>query len=1061
MDGDTGASRPNIMLQPHKKPDGTYSAWAMIVYEETKGVGSGPPVVTVAADDSEESKDKDGSGDKKGADRYYPDRGKNVIYHSFDFTQPDLVSAGTILNSQARDAEGNLLYLKDKEGNDLLDWNGEKIPAYENARRPRLLVQSKKNALDAVGNGEEATVMVTLFKMGEEGKGRPSDIFMRRWVVVKDDKHPSNKGNPYRAENLAEGWQNISSITPTEKWINPDSQSENRVPEKVVRWVQAEDNLDDYSWEYAGDDARAHRGFIKGNFLAVAYDWTPNWAAARNGNDVYNLYLRRSFDGGATWTTDPNGEGVTHTQTFKTYEGSVPYETEESDVTAETDATDGDSGSSGSKEKEEITTFYGPGEFEPARNVSQITNNKETVIEPRLVGVPGTVMTDGTVLYPEDRQDTSSFWVTYGTHSNPGRNSEEEGRPLDLYYSHSTDFGETYYTVTKTINPEGNSEYAGQEVTRWDWLAKDTGQKQSEQAECQIRMVPDGSIFYAVWNDTGEDGSDVMFRRIMREGGFVEVVEVSAPPAGDIDTSKSSVEVSPPLTTGGTSTVTLTARDGDGNPVSGYQFAMDITVIDNRSSSDEIYKIDGVDYGAAIQGVNVSSVTDDNGVVTYEIVMPALIDTMDGISVQHTSSLDGGCIGSPVKYVKPSSGGSTGSGTKAPSKEEFEGTIITTESIVEQVNNTEKTNVVAVLDADKPQSALISSDVFALLGEKAKDLTIQSGKVDITLPPNVVDLQSYEAPGKDAWLMISIAELSESETPEKTEDAQEGDGEGLYKIGNSVFEFTVQIITSAENSQLTNFNEQVSISISLEGIGLSSFDPDTLGVYRYNEDTGNWDFIGGEYDPVTNTITCVTDHFSYYAVMKYVKTFGDIQNHWARAEIEKLVSRHIVKGMSKERFNPDGEITRAEFTALVVRALGLNGEADSALSFTDVKPQTWYYGAVSTAVEAGIVKGVSNDRFCPDEKITRQEIAVTLSRALDYAGKGRLLTEDEINNRLAGFADRHDISDFARLGTAAAVDRKIISGRTGSIIAPGSKASRAEAAVMLKRFLTCMQPTVY
>lgn len=507
MDGDTGASRPNIMMQPYQKTDGTYDAWVMVIYEETKGVGSGPPEHCHENEDMTAlSGDNDGSGDHKGADEYVPDKGKNVIYHSFTMTDPDLVSAGTILNPQSVDEEGNPLFLVDEEGQPIYDWDGSEIPAYENARRPRLIVQSKKNALDAVKAGEDATVMVTVFKMGEEGKGRPSDIFMRRWVVVKDANDPSNSGNPYRPGNLVDGWQNISSITPTETWINPDStsaQDPDKEPLKVVRWEQTEENLADFSGDNPYDDARSHRGFIKGNFLAIAYDWTPNWAAARNGNDVYNLYLRRSFDGGATWTTNPDGEGVWHHDTFKIYpEGE---------------------GTEGNKEKEVVSTFYEAGEFEPARNLSQVTNTKETIIEPRLVGVPGTILTDGQIKYPEDEQQPNAFWLTYGTHSNPGRKSEEEGIPLDLFYSYSVDYGDEFYEVEKTIKGEGNN--TGEVVTVWDWLAKDTGKYTAEQAECQIRMTPDGSIFYAVWNETGDKGSDCMFRRIMRDGGSIEVVE--------------------------------------------------------------------------------------------------------------------------------------------------------------------------------------------------------------------------------------------------------------------------------------------------------------------------------------------------------------------------------------------------------------------------------------------------------------------------------------------------------------------------------------------------------
>jgi hypothetical protein len=68
---------------------------------------------------------------------------------------------------------------------------------------------------------------------------------------------------------------------------------------KVIEWVQTEENLDDESWENPYDVAKGHRGFIDGDFIMIMYAWSPNWKANSVGNDHYNLYARRSFDGGA------------------------------------------------------------------------------------------------------------------------------------------------------------------------------------------------------------------------------------------------------------------------------------------------------------------------------------------------------------------------------------------------------------------------------------------------------------------------------------------------------------------------------------------------------------------------------------------------------------------------------------------------------------------------------------------------------------------------------------------------------------------------------------------
>ena len=500
LDGDTGASRPNVFLQPFTKPDGTKSAWAILAYEETKGVGIGAP-------------DHEPGGGPYG-DEYVPDSGKNVIYHSFEFTNPDLVSAGNIINLPERDADGNLVYLRevttDADGNPvqdadgnwvlgdlILDWQGLPQLAYENARRPRFLLQGKS------AMGDSRTILLILYKEGQEGQGRPSDIMLRRVVVPA-----GQTGNPYRFSNLVcdatvvadngvtvcvDGAQNMSTVTPTETWINPNADPDAHGDGiKVVRWEQTPDNLDDPSWLNPYEEARAHRGQLRGDFAIMGYSYTPNWAAARNGNDKYDFYVRRSFDGGQTWTTDPAGSGVEHCYTFKDPE---------------------------THEREEVCTFYPAGAFEMARNLSQLRNNKESVIEPRIVATPGTIKDPATGLWTgiaEDKQNKNVFYVSYGTSTNPPQvhgDSDEEQEypvPLDLYYSFSMDRGETYAEVEWVVNPDSLGHNAGETVTGWDWLAKGD----PEQGEAQLRMTPDGSRFYATWLQEGEEGSDIWFRRI-------------------------------------------------------------------------------------------------------------------------------------------------------------------------------------------------------------------------------------------------------------------------------------------------------------------------------------------------------------------------------------------------------------------------------------------------------------------------------------------------------------------------------------------------------------------
>jgi hypothetical protein len=498
LDGNTGAARSNLFMQTYTKTDGTKSAWAIMAYEETKGVGLGPPEETGTGYDPLET---------------FPDEGKNSIYHSFDFQNPDVVSAGTILNLPETEGDiigaGDPVYVTEvpcfgsdeigecivnpAAGDQILDWKGDPILNYENARRPRFILQSK------AAMGDSGTVLIVLYKEGQDGGGRPTDIMARRCVAK------GTTGNPYAPTNFVPGAQNVSTVTPIVTWINPESNLEAKGDGvKVCSWEQPESNLAVKSGENPYEDTRAHRGGIRGDFVIMGYSYTPNWAASRQAHDKYDFYIRRSFDGGQNWTTDPASTvPVVHTDIFIDPDGvsgtELPAIDEEgNDITEAT------------KHYEVETTYGNTGqEYEPGRNVSLLKNNKTSVIEPRIVAVPGTIKVDGVPTgIPEDKQNPDVFYVAYGT----ATNLPDVGKaPEDLFFSFSNDKGTTLFEETWIVNPDRESDNAGVENTSWYRLAKGD----QEQGEVQLRMTPDGSRFYSVWLDEGDEGSDIMFRRIM------------------------------------------------------------------------------------------------------------------------------------------------------------------------------------------------------------------------------------------------------------------------------------------------------------------------------------------------------------------------------------------------------------------------------------------------------------------------------------------------------------------------------------------------------------------
>ena len=101
--------------------------------------------------------------------------------------------------------------------------------------------------------------------------------------------------------------------------------------------------------------------------------------------------------------------------------------------------------------------------------------------------------------------------------------------------------------------------------------------------------------------------------------------------------------------------------------------------------------------------------------------------------------------------------------------------------------------------------------------------------------------------------------------------------------------------------------------------------------------------------------------------------------------MEQLSKTGVILGNEKGEANPFDNVTRAEATAMVMRTLGLNSEVNYELKFEDVSRSDWFYGVVAAANKNGIVLGDSETVFAPERDVTREEITVMITRALEYA----------------------------------------------------------------------------
>jgi hypothetical protein len=183
-------------------------------------------------------------------------------------------------------------------------------------------------------------------------------------------------------------------------------------------------------------------------------------------------------------------------------------------------------------------------------------------------------------------------------------------------------------------------------------------------------------------------------------------------------------------------------------------------------------------------------------------------------------------------------------------------------------------------------------------------------------------------------------------------------------------------------------------------------------------------------------------------------TFSDVKNHANQTAIEALASRGIINGMGQGTFMPNKTMTRAEFAAIVTRALGL--AAKDTKAFTDVPSSKWYAGYIGTANSSGIVNGVGNGKFNPEGTITRQEAAAMVARAAKLCGLDTAMDAASIKDMLAQFGDYRGVASWAKEPLAFCYAAGILD-QSDLNIEPTKAILRCEIAQMLYNMLTAAE----
>lgn len=321
---------------------------------------------------------------------------------------------------------------------------------------------------------------------------------------------------------------------------------------------------------------------------------------------------------------------------------------------------------------------------------------------------------------------------------------------------------------------------------------------------------------------------------------------------------------------------------------------------------------------------------------------------------------------------------------------------------------------------------------FLSAGDASTAIKIKTNIATVTVPGNMLNATDT-AGAQNISLTITAVDKSKLAANVQTQ------------IGNKPI-IELSLMTDGKQTSWNNENAPVTVSIPYTPTAAELQDSEHIVIW-YIDGSGKLVSVpNGRYDPATGTVKFTTTHFSYFAIAYMHKTFNDLGSvTWAEKSIEVLASKGILRGTSEKEYNPQSNITRADFLCFLVRTLGVDASVDG--NFDDIDKNAYYYKEIAIAKKLGITTGLGNNKFNPDAGITRQDMMVMTERALKLLKK---IKQQGMVSDLKKYADKSLIAPYAINSVASLVKEELIEGSGGNIN-PLGNTTRAEAAVFLYR----------
>ncbi|KOY14280.1 S-layer homology domain-containing protein, partial [Paenibacillus xylanivorans] len=231
--------------------------------------------------------------------------------------------------------------------------------------------------------------------------------------------------------------------------------------------------------------------------------------------------------------------------------------------------------------------------------------------------------------------------------------------------------------------------------------------------------------------------------------------------------------------------------------------------------------------------------------------------------------------------------------------------------------------------------------------------------------------------------------------------------------------------------------------------------PKQWGAFRYDEKVQKFEFVAARSVQIEGVWYAMiqSNINSVYVVAENPLSFTDVKKDWSQPYVELAAAKGLVNGVGGGKYAPERSVTRAEFTAMLVRALGRSSvTAAESSPYQDILPGEWYSSVVAQAKRLGLLGFAGSDSFLPDQPLTREEIASMLMAAIVL--EELPTTREDISP--SGYKDLDNV-DATNLESIRLIQKlNIMQGTGNNTFSPKSETTREQAAIVLIRIMRAL-----